>query len=398
MRSICASANPAAASSAQRGRVGEAARSIAGERREVRVQEEPLEVLRGEGRDREPPARPEHARELAPARGRGRRACGRPGACARRRTSRRGTAGARRALPPADARAPRAARARAQHLGRGVDPPHACAEPRACRLPQRGRCRSRCRAAGGSRQAGDRVLRQLAPTPPRPAATVVVGGERVEVQAHPAGAGAGSAAARPVLPAAPGAGRRVRAAAARWCRSRAGRRCRRTRHRLGGDLAAEVAGREMRQREHRPRRHARLAPPAAPSCGLSRRRGRAPPPGTSPRARAGRRPIAASNSVRHGRVSPEKTIRRPGRAGPRPRRDDRRAGVERHRLAVLEPTEQRPLGDTQPAGRGEVEAPGPLVLDQRIAEALDAVVGRERDDAVAVGSAVAGTQLGELRP
>ena len=108
---------------------GNRARSMRCDRREVRVQEEALEVLGGEGRDREPPAAREHAGDLAERR----RAIGQrvhdevhvgrvePAVLERQPLG--------DALLPADAARVGPGARPAQHLGRRVDAPHLAAEP-----------------------------------------------------------------------------------------------------------------------------------------------------------------------------------------------------------------------------------------------------------------------------
>lgn len=64
---------------------------------------------------------------------------------------------------------------------------------------------------------------------------------------------------------------------------------------------------------------------------------------------------------------------------------------------MLERAPRRAVGDAEPVGRGRVEAAGPLVLDEGVADRRDAVVEREGAQLVAVAAqAVAGLQLDEL--
>ena len=57
---------------------------------------------------------------------------------------------------------------------------------------------------------------------------------------------------------------------------------------------------------------------------------------------------------------------------------------ERDRLAALQRAALGPVRDAERLGRLDVEAAGPLVLDERVADRRDAVLDREDEDAVAV--------------
>ena len=197
MRSTRASANPAAVDlGGEHGRVGEPGPVDAGERREVRVQEEPVEVLGREGRDREPPGRSEHARDLGQRRGTIRERVhdqvhvgGVEPAVAERQPL-------GDALLPADpARVRPGARPRAASRPTGRRP-RPGPEPLVWRGRRSGRCRSRRRAACGSPACPRGCARPARPRLSRRAQAVVARRQRVEVQRHAAGAGAGGAAAR----------------------------------------------------------------------------------------------------------------------------------------------------------------------------------------------------------
>ena len=102
---------------------------------------------------------------------------------------------------------------------------------------------------------------------------------------------------------------------------------------------------------------------------------------------------ASTSTAWHGAVSPEMTIRRPGRVSPI-------TCSERTPLTVS-PRCRRPKSGpsvTPERPRGlDVEAPRPVVLDERVAVRLDAVVDRERrDQERAEADLLVGLELGEL--
>ena len=64
---------------------------------------------------------------------------------------------------------------------------------------------------------------------------------------------------------------------------------------------------------------------------------------------------------------------------------------------MLKPATRRAVGNAQTVGDLDVEAAGPALLDQRIAEPRDAVVDAERLDGIAVSlEPVSGRELDEV--
>ena len=96
-------------------------------------------------------------------------------------------------------------------------------------------------------------------------------------------------------------------------------------------------------------------------------------------------PSAASTTTSDGAVSPVSTSLRPGTSGAEHLvgRHDPSVG-ERHGHAVLERSPLGAEGNSERVGRGDVEASGALLLDERVAERVAAVTDREGAHLVAV--------------
>ena len=93
-------------------------------------------------------------------------------------------------------------------------------------------------------------------------------------------------------------------------------------------------------------------------------------------------------------------MRRPGRGAPTTASggDDAAVG-QRHGLAALQSAALGARRDAERLGLLDVEAAGPLVLDERVADRGHAVVDREGEDPVLVAlSSVSGAQLLDLAP
>ena len=82
-------------------------------------------------------------------------------------------------------------------------------------------------------------------------------------------------------------------------------------------------------------------------------------------------------------MSPVSTSFRPGRGSPSTSAGVTvRPDVERHLLPGLQPSARRAVRDAERVGGRDVEPPGPLGLDERVAERLGAVLDRESLDRV----------------
>ena len=134
---------------------------------------------------------------------------------------------------------------------------------------------------------------------------------------------------------------------------------------LVADLAREVSGREMRQREHRDLGVVTDARrPGARWCDRSGGRGRPRPRERWPRGSAGQRPPPPRSSPGMVACHPRTPPAGPGGPGRAP--DPRSTSTPlaaRHRLAALQLSERGALGNPQATGLVQVEPARALVLD-----------------------------------
>ena len=155
--------------------------------------------------------------------------------------------------------------------------------------------------------------------------------------------------------------------------------------RLSLDLPGPVAAREMREREQGDAGVAgERAASSAVECSVSRARSASSSQNVAS-CTSRSAPRAAATTPSEGAVSPVSTTFRPGRGAPSTWSGlTTRAVGERHRLAPPAAPRAPALRDTERVGGGDVEAAGPLLLHERVADRDAPVEDRERAQLVAV--------------